>query len=500
MKTVPRVDPGVKLGAATKMAELDCDVIVIGAGISGLVVAAELAQQGGRVTVLESSAAVGGKIKSCHDSSGYLTESAASLLLNFRPDVQQFIERHNLDRHKVAKSSYSDQNRYLANNQQLFPVPISIGKLFSSSFWSWQTKLRLMVEPFIPKGGTEHESVSEFVRRRMGSDVLEKAMEPFVGGTLAGDPDSANAWSTLPRLTALEQKYGSITAGVIINKLLRRRSAMINDSFSFYHGMASLPQRLAQTEGITLKTRCRASQLQPHADGWQLEIESHNSAHPKTEIIRSRKVIIATPAAAAASLVEQLNSDLATALQQINYAPLAVVHTGFRREKIHHPLDGTGFLIPRRERRFINGNLWMSSLFERRAPAEQVLLTSYVGGARSPEKFALSDETLVQRCSDDINHFTHSHATPEWYKIDRHQQALPLYQQEHLQLMRHLSRAESQLGGLHLLGNYRGGVSIRDRVVQGTALANAISKELHLHSEQAGNPVPVSHSSLIHSS
>jgi len=478
-----------------QMADFDCDVIVIGAGISGLVSAAELAQQGAKVTVLEASVSVGGKIQS-QQNSGYLTESAASLVLNFRPDVQRFIERHDLNPYKASKSTLSEKNRYLANNQQLYQVPMSIRKLFASDFWNWQTKLRLMAEPFIPKGGSEQESVSEFIRRRMGNDVLEKAMEPFVGGTLAGDPDNANAWATLPRLTALERKYGSITAGIIINKILRKKSAMLNDSFSFKHGMASLPNRLAQTEGITLHTHSMASQIQPLKSGWRVEIETRDGPHQKIKTISSRKLIIATPTAAAADLVKPINADMASNLQQIKYAPLAVVHTAFKRDEIHHPLDGTGFLIPRGEKKFINGNLWMSSIFEKRAPTGEVLLSSYVGGARSPEKFNLTDEQLIERCSDDINHFTHSHAMPEWYKIDRHQQALPLYQNKHLKIMDNISQIEQQINGLHLLGNYRGGVSIRDRIIKGTELAHTIIQEL----ETQPKSEPVSSSSLAYSS
>ena len=66
---------------------------------------------------------------------------------------------------------------------------------------------------------------------------------------------------------------------------------------------------------------------------------------------------------------------------------MSVVHLGLDRAAVRHPLDGTGFLVPRsqRESRVLSGNLWMSSLFPTRAPDAKALLTSYLGGARRPE-------------------------------------------------------------------------------------------------------------------
>ena len=194
----------------------DTDVLVIGGGISGLSTAWWLNRAGCSVNVWESGKRPGGKIRSRRQD-GYLTEQAAALVMNFRPEVTQLLQESGLEAAKTARLPAAEANRYLLQDGQLIAMPMRLGRMVCSPLWSWQAKLRLLTEPFIPRGGSEDETVSGFVCRRLGREVLEKAMEPFVAGTLAADPDLANAAATLPRLTALERRYGSIAAGILVN-------------------------------------------------------------------------------------------------------------------------------------------------------------------------------------------------------------------------------------------------------------------------------------------
>ncbi|NOX91298.1 MAG: protoporphyrinogen oxidase [Gammaproteobacteria bacterium] len=450
---------------------MNTDVIIIGGGISGLATAWWLARAGVSVQVWEADSRPGGKIKSQRQE-GYLTEPAASLLMNFRPEVAQLVSEAGLDALKTQRLPQAQ--RYLLHRGKLQALPMHITGMLTSPLWSLRGKLRLLLEPFIPAGGAEDETVSQFIRRRLGNEMLEKAMEPFIAGTLAADPDLASAGATLPRLTALERRFGSITAGVLTHKLLRRRTACTTDSFSFRGGMSTLINTLARTAGVQVFSNRRVEEIIPNKKGWSVIARTADGERS----LDATHVIVATPAPAAANLLSSVDGELAALLADIQYAPLAVLHMGLDRHCVKHPLDGTGFLTPRQEKQPFTGNLWMSSLFCDRTPADKVLLTTYLGGARHPEAAHWNDSRLIDEALRALTPLLNIKGHPEMVRIDRHAQALPLYHGAHLARDHAIAGQLQDLPGLHVEANYRGGVSVRDRIARGQQLAQKIASQL----------------------
>lgn len=445
------------------------DVLIIGGGISGLASAWWLARSGLSVEVWEASERSGGKIMSTRQD-GYLTERAASMVLNFRPEVAELMREAGLESAKTARLPAAEARRYLLHRGCLKALPMRFGPMVVSPLWSLRGKLRLLAEPFIFSSGRTDESVSQFITRRLGREVLEKAMEPFVAGTLAADVDQASAAAVLPRLLALEQRYGSIGAGVLVNRLLRRRTASTTETFSFSGGMGTLVDVLAKTHGINLRTSHAAQELVRERDGWRATAKTQRGQRTVT----SCHVIVATPAPAAAALVNPLDNELAELLRGISYATVNVVHAGMAREAVGHPLDGTGFLAPKGESAALTGNLWMSALFPGRAPSGKVLLTSYLGGARAPHVADWDDGRLVDETLRTLRPLMNLKSDPEMVRIDRHCEALPAYHGAYQSRMQAITARLQHIPGLHLEANYRGGVSVRDRLVCGHAVADRI--------------------------
>ncbi len=459
------------------------DVLVIGGGISGLASAWWLARSGLSVEIWEAHTHPGGKIASTLQD-GYLTERAASVLLNFRPEITELMDQSGLASLKTARLPSAETRRYLLDRGQLQSLPMRMGAMFSSPLWSMRGKLRLLAEPFILSGGDKDESVSAFINRRLGHEMLEKAMEPFVAGTLASDADQASAAAVLPRLKALEQRYGSIFAGVMVNRVLRRRTACVTDVFSFAGGMSTMVENLSRSIGIRMRTEHQAEELIRSQAGWQATASTPQGQRT----LAARHVIVATPAPAAASLVETLDSELAALLRGIAYAGVTVLHTGFARDAVRHPLDGTGFLTPRRESSTLTGNLWMSSLFANRAPPGKVLLTSYLGGSRAPHVAEWGDERIVDQALGTLRPLINLAGDPEMIRIDRHREALPVYHGAYQARMEAISQRLQSIPGLHLEANYRGGVSVRDRIASGHGVAKRIVEEIGNSAAQRGQP------------
>jgi protoporphyrinogen/coproporphyrinogen III oxidase len=455
------------------MSERDCDVLVIGGGISGLANAWWLAREGLSVEVWEADERAGGKILSSRREDGYLTERAAAMVMNFRPEVVDLVCETGLEPVKTARLPLAEARRYLLHQGDLKALPMRLGAMLASPLWSARGKLRLLAEPFIPATVRKDESVSNFIRRRLGREVLEKAMEPFVAGTLAADPDQSSADAALPRLKALEQRYGSITAGILMNRMLRRRTACPADTFSFHGGIGTLVETLAQTPGISLRSSHRVGELVREEGGWRVSAETSEGQRSLT----AHHVIVSTPAPAAAALLKPLDKELAELLHGISYAAVTVMHAGMDRDDVDHPLDGTGFLSPRGEGSVLTGNLWMSSLFPDRAPEGKVLLTSYLGGARTPQVKDWDDERIVDETLRTLSPLLGLKGAPEMVHIDRHREALPLYHGAYQGRMKSITERLKNFPRLHLEANYKGGVSVRDRLARGRSLAQQILAE-----------------------
>lgn len=445
------------------------DVLIVGGGITGLASAWWLARSGLSVEVWEADKRTGGKIMSTRQD-GYLTERAASMVLNFRPEVVEMVREAGLESAKTGRLPAAEARRYLLHQNCLKALPMRMGAMMTSPLWSMRGKLRLLAEPFIFSSGRADESVSEFITRRLGREVLEKAIEPFVAGTLAADPDQTCAAAALPRLTALERRYGSLAAGVLVNRVLRRSTACTTDTFSFHGGMGMLVENLAGTPGINVRTGYSVDELVRERDGWRVTATTPHGQ----QTLSARQVIVTAPASVAAALINRVDNELAELLRGIGYAAVNVVHAGMAREAVGHPLDGTGFLAPRGASAVLTGNLWMSTLFPDRAPPGKVLLTSYLGGVRAPQVEDWDDNRLVDETLGTLRPLVNLKADPEMVRIDRHREALPVYHGAYQLRMQAIAARLKQIPGLHLEANYRGGVSVRDRLVRGHAVANDI--------------------------
>ena len=441
------------------MAGVGADVIVVGAGLSGLTAAFRLARQGVRLRVIESAAQPGGVIAS-ERRDGVLYERGPNSGLDTTPLVNELLAAAGIAGERIDASAEAAR-RYILRDGKLSALPTSPPAFFGTSLFSWRAKLALLREPFVrPAAADAEETVAAFVRRRLGAEFLDYAVEPFVAGIYAGDPEALSVPAAFPRLVALEHKHGSLIRGQIAGARERKRSAEKAKnaavSFSFRDGMQTLTDALAG--GLQADYGVRAAALRRAADGtFLVECERGGERFE----LRARSVVLAVPAYEAARIVARLAPEAAQALQAIAYPPVAIVASCYRRADVAHPLDGFGFLAPRRESPPILGCLFSSSMFAGRADASTVLLTTFVGGVRSAPLALKPEQELAADVAAALQGYLGARQ-PLWQVVTRWPQAIPQYTLGHLRRIAAVERAEAAAPGLRFCANWRGGVSVAD--------------------------------------
>ena len=444
-------------------------LLVIGGGLAGLGAAWRAQRAGAEVRVLEAAAQSGGVVQSARDD-GFLTEAGPNTLMAANPGFVKLLDELGLE-NQIVVAAPTAQSRFVVRGSRLVAVPMSVGSFLTTPLLSTAGKLRVLREPWAkarPSSATGEESLADFARRRLGAEAYAYALEPFVAGIFAGNPEKLAVRYALPRLFALESESGSIARGLWRVKQRRKaEGTMPPRLISFRDGAAALPRALAAQLGDALILRAQLQSLERDAAGAWLATWTTPNARAQEKF---DGVTLAIPAFALANLPlpSHLTTQLAT-LSAIEHPPVAAVSLGFPRAGVGHPLDGFGALIPAVEKFSILGVLFNSTLFPGRAPDGQVLMTVFVGGARQPDFATLPDEQLVARVTADLTKLLAVSSAPTFQKIVRWPRAIPQYNLNHGAMLAAMDAVERAWPGLTLAGSYRGGVSVPQVLETGQA-------------------------------
>ena len=454
-------------------------VIIVGAGITGLATAWWLHKSGVDVAVLENDPAVGGTMKTVH-TDGWLIETGPNSALETTPLLRKLSADVGIEDQLIYANETAD-NRYILRDGVLHSLPMKPGLFLKSKLWSLPGKLRLLKEPFIGRSPRE-ETIAEFVTRRLGKEFLDYAINPFVAGVYAGNPEQLSVQAAFPKLYALEKNYGGLIKGQILGVQERKKRAeKAKDRsrlFSYKNGMQTLPDAIGKILGSRVRVNARVetiASVSENGTGSKQSIHVMGIENGKRFTLTGEAVILAVPSHNAAALIRDLDTPLATSLKNIYYPPVAEVYLGFANGAIRRPLDGFGFLIPEKEHRNILGTIWSSVIFPGRSPAGHSATTSFVGGSRQPELAGLDDTELITLVVQDITSIMNITGSPVFTRVTRWEKAIPQYCIGHLSVVEQMRQFELRNAGIFLSGNYRGGIAVGDCAINSEYTAEKVN-------------------------
>ncbi|MCK6522320.1 protoporphyrinogen oxidase [Myxococcota bacterium] len=443
------------------------EMIVIGAGVSGLSTAVTLRADGWSVRVLEAGDSPGGNVRS-ERVEGRVLDRAANGWLDNEPAMDRLLTRLGLHG-RVIRASDRYKTRWIWAMGERHPAPLSPPALLKTRLLSWPAKLRLLLEPLLPRRvSDEDESLADFVRRRLGEGLLDRMIAPMVTGIFAADPERLSLAAAFPRMAELEREHRSLFLAML---RLRRGGAPAGHLVTFDGGAGSLPEALAASLGDAVSLGTPALSLARVGEGWRVRTP-HGELHADA-------VALACPGFVQAELLRPLDPAAAAALAEIPYAPVAVVVTASPRGAWAWEPEGFGVLKARGED--LGGALgavFTSCVFPDQAQGDEHLIRTILGGAIHPEAALGDDQVLIGRARAALATLCGGERhPPHLTRVFRHPRGIPQYLPGHPARVRAARGAEERLPGLFLTGNHLDGVGVKDGA-RGAELLTARARAL----------------------
>jgi oxygen-dependent protoporphyrinogen oxidase len=201
--------------------------------------------------------------------------------------------------------------------------------------------------------------------------------------------------------------------------------------------------------------------------GYVLELEGD-------ERLAADGAILATPAYVSGKLVSWMEPELARELGEIPYVSTATISLGYRREDLPRPLDGYGYVIPRREGRKALACTWTSTKFPHRAPEGYALLRVFVGRAGQEEQVPWDEDGLLEIAREEVRLTLGITAEPVLERVYIWERAMPQYNLGHPERLERIEARLKGLPALRLAGNGYGGIGIPDCIHSGEEAAEGI--------------------------
>jgi oxygen-dependent protoporphyrinogen oxidase len=474
-------------------------VVIVGGGVTGLTVAHRLLadKRGGpfEVTVLEARARLGGNIQT-ERQGGFVIDGGPDSFVVAKPQATALCKELGLGDRLIVTT---ERNRrvYIPRSGALHALPEGLVLAVPTRFlpfartpiFSVRGKARMALDLVLPRRRAKgDESIGSFLRRRLGREALEVLGDPLLGGIYAGNVDELSIRSTFPQLAELEDRWGSLIVGALMQQRARRKQqgrAASGPPPSPFHsllgGMGELIDALAKRieaaggdihVAAPVRAVERADASAPGAPRYIVR-----AAGPGGEELRlpADAVVMAAPAHAASSALLRLDPALSTELSAIPYLSTATVVMAFAKPDVPHPLDAVGLVIPKDEGRRVLAATFISSKWVGRAPADAALMRVFVGGHRDPGALALSDDALVAIARDELRSLIGVRASPLLARVFRYEHANAQPRVGHAEAMRRLRDLAARHAGLHFAGAAFEGVGIPDCVRQANETAAAIA-------------------------
>lgn len=447
-------------------------VVVVGAGLTGLAAAHRLVELGLEPVVLERDSRSGGVVLT-EEVEGFLVEAGPDSFLARKPWAADLCRRLGLG-DELIPTDPANRGSFILFSGQLHAlpegltalVPTRLAPIARTRLLSPAGKARLLLEPLVARRrGSDDESLADFFRRRLGRQAAERLVEPLVRGIYGGDTASLSLRATFPQLAEVEHRHGSLVIGLLREARTGAADGKAAGFLSLRRGLGSLVDRLAQRLPTgALRTRTGVAALARHEEGFEIKLASG-------ERLAAAALILATPPAEAARLLEPLDAELAALVEGIRSGSSLTVALGIERDRVRHSLKGYGFVVPEVAGGPLLACTWASSKFPGRAPADRVLLRAFL--AHPDSRLERDDRHVVAVALEALRPILGIEGDPLVARVHRWREALPRYAVGHPARMEGIDRRLASMPGAWVAGAAYRGVGIPDCVRQGEQAAEA---------------------------
>ena len=445
-------------------------VVVVGGGITGLAAAWELsATPGRRVVVLEASDRLGGKLRTSPFAGLPAVDEGPDAFLARVPEAVALCRELGLGDDLVSPSTgkawlWWGHRLHGLPAGLVLGVPSDLAGLARSRLLSWPAKARAAIEPVLPglAARVSDDNLGALVRARFGDQVLERLVDPLVGGINAGDADHLSAKAAAPQILGVAGSSRSLLFG------LRRQAAKApaNPGPVFLAptgGMGSIVERLVaglQARGVELRTGVAVAAVEPAGSQWTVAD------------VTADAVIVATPAFVAAPQLAAISADAARLLGAIPHASVAMVTLAYRDADVGRPLDGSGHLVPKPAQRALTACSWASTKWAHWKLPGQAVLRASLGRFGNEAAAHGTDDELVASAVADLTEPLALRADPTAVRVTRWDRAFPQHTPGHLERVAEVEAAlRRDAPGVWAVGAAHRGVGIPACIRQGRAAA-----------------------------
>lgn len=440
-------------------------VVVVGGGIAGLAAARFLGDVGGdalRVTVLEGSSQVGGKLRVSEVAGLPVDEGAESILVR-RAEGLELVDAAGLadDLVHAATASASVWSRGALRPLPagtVMGIPTDLRALAASGLLTSRELARVPLDAWLPRTSVGDDvSVGRYVSARMGGGVVDRIVEPLLGGVYAGHASLLSLDATLPQLAPHVRLERSLLRAARASREAAPPSS--GPVFgSLRGGLGRLPEAVAKASGADIRTGVLVRELRRAPKGWALI----TGPTRRPERVEADAVILAVPPAAAARLLRGDVPVAAAELAGVSTASMAVITLAFDASRLPALPPGSGFLVPPVERRLIKAATFSTSKWAWYADLDPALVVVRLSVGRFGEEADLQrdDDDLVELATADLAEAIGWSASPVDARVTRWGGGLPQYAVGHRGRVARVRAAVAAQPGLAVCGATYDGVGI----------------------------------------